>query len=242
MTKDFELRGRCLAVIPARGGSQRVPGKNIRCLRGRPMIEWTIEAARASGVFGRVVVSTDSDAIARIAENCGAEVPFLRNSDLADNHTPVSAATVDALERIDPEGKLIGFVSQLMANCPLRTAADIQNSWEQFRFTRASSQVSVTPYGWQNPWWAMERLTDMSLRPVFPDRLQMRSQDLPEIWCPTGAIWWATAETLRRHRTFHVHGRKGWEIPWPRGIDIDTPEDFELAGLLMASGAAANHA
>src|ERR1700742_5032456 len=97
-----------IAIIPARGGSKRIPGKNVRDLAGRPMIAYTIQAACASGLFERVVVSTDSQEIAKIAERHGAEAPFLRDATLADDVTSVSLATLDALQRLDPGGKRYG--------------------------------------------------------------------------------------------------------------------------------------
>src|SRR5699024_596879 len=105
-----------LAVIPARGGSRRVPGKNVRPLLGRPALAYTVDAALHSGLFDRVVVSTDSEAVAEVALNCGAEVPFLRDAALADDHTPVSAATVDMLRRLDPSRRWCTSVAQLMPN------------------------------------------------------------------------------------------------------------------------------
>jgi N-acylneuraminate cytidylyltransferase len=225
-----------LAVIPARGGSKRVPRKNVREMAGRPLIAYTIEAALNSGIFARVVVSTDDDEIARIGRSCGAEVPFLRSVSLADDITPVSAATADALGRLDPDGAVFADVAQLMANCPLRTAEDVRASHVAFRARRAPAQISVARYGWQSPWWALARDAAGRIEPVFADRLQQRSQDLPDLFCPTGAIWWATAETLRTHRTYHVAGRTGWELPWDHAIDIDTEDDWRLAeGLLLAA-------
>lgn len=223
-----------LAVIPARGGSKRVPGKNTRLLFGRPLIAHAIAAARQSGLFARVVVSTDSSEIARIAREHGAEVPFLRAAELADDVTPVSAATVDVLERLDHDGDRFGVVCQLMANCPLTRAAEVLDSFRQFDATRADTQLSVVRYGWQNPWWAVRRSDSFELDPLFPEQLLQRSQDLPELFCPTGAVWWARADVLRRERTFHVPHRTGWEMPWQRGIDIDTEDDWALVELLGA--------
>ena len=222
----------CLAVIPARGGSKRIPKKNVRELGGRPLIAYTIEAALGSGVFQRVLVSTDSPEIAEVARRYGAEVPFLRNAALSDDFVPVSAATVDTLERVDPDGE-IDSVCQLMANCPLRTAADIVESYQQFGRTDAGSQLSVVRYGWQNPWWAMARDEGMVLSPVFADALTARSQDLPVLFCPTGAVWWAKADVLRSEGTYHIPGRTGWEIPWTRGVDIDSEDDWLLADILL---------
>ena len=176
-----------IAIIPARGGSKRIPGKNIRDLAGRPMIAYTIEAACASGLFERVVVSTDSQEIAEIAERYGAESPFLRDAALADDVTPVSLATLDALHRLDPDGGQYDTLAQLMPNCPLRSAEDVQHSHAQFRESDSPSQISVVRYGWQNPWWAMRRNEEFRLKPLFPDEIKQRSQDLPELFCPTGA-------------------------------------------------------
>ena len=225
-----------LAVIPARGGSKRVPRKNVREMAGRPLIAYTIEAALGSGVFGRVIVSTDDEEIAGIGRACGAEVPFLRAASLSDDVTPVSAATADAVGRLDPDGLVFADVAQLMANCPLRTAGDVCASHVAFLASGGPAQISMARYGWQSPWWALTRGAADRIVPLFADRLQQRSQDLPELFCPTGAIWWATAETLRTHGTFHVEGRTGWELPWDHAIDIDTEDDWRLAeGLLSAA-------
>lgn len=223
----------CLAVIPARGSSERVPGKNIRDLCGKPIIAYTIEAAIQSGVFSRIIVSTDSDEIATIARRFGAEVPFLRDASLADDYTPASLVTLDMLERLDPDGTGFRNMAQLMANCPLRTAADVRDSYQQFVEREADSQISVTRYGWLNPWWAMTRSNRYQLSPIFHKQVSKRSQDLPEVFCPTGAIWWAKADVLRREKTFHIAERTGWEIPWQRAVDIDTEDDWQLAELLM---------
>jgi CMP-N-acetylneuraminic acid synthetase len=88
-------------------------------------------------------------------------------------------------------------------------------------------------YGWQNPWWAMRRNDRGELEPLFREQISSRSQDQPELFCPTGAIWWARTATLRRTQTFHLENRTGWEIPWKRAIDIDSFEDFALAEVVF---------
>lgn len=233
-----------IAIIPARGGSKRVPRKNIRELRGKPLIAYTIEAALESGLFDQVIVSTDNQEIADIASACGAQIPFLRGESLADDFTPVSAVTLDALKRLDPAGTKYDSVAQLMPNCPLRTSEDVRESYRQFVESKAGSQISVTRYGWQNPWWAMQRSESFELSPVFESQVTRRSQDLPELFCPTGAIWWARTEVLRREETFHIAGRTGWEISWQHSIDIDTEDDWAMAEtlLLLTSGKANTNA
>jgi pseudaminic acid cytidylyltransferase len=223
----------CIAVIPARGGSKRIPGKNVKKMGGRPVLAYAIEAANESELFTRIVVSTDSQEIAEIAALCGAEVPFLRDRSLSDDFVPVSAATADAVARLDPEGSVFGSVCQLMPNCPLRTAADIRSSYRQFVETGADSQISVVRYGWQNPWWALRRDARFVLEPLFQEYAASRSQDLPDLFCPTGAVWWAKTGVLKREGTFHIAARTGWEIHWTHGVDVDTEEDWLLAEVLL---------
>jgi CMP-N-acetylneuraminic acid synthetase len=222
-----------LAVIPARGGSKRLPKKNLRELGGKPLLAHSIVAAQESGLFGRIVVSTDSPEIAAAAARYGADVPFLRDAQLADDVTPVSEVTLDVLHRIDPAGGTYSHVCQLMPNCPLRTGCDITSSYEQFVRTGAEAQISVVRFGWQNPWWALRRAEHFVLEPLFEDALTQRSQDLAPLYCPTGAVWWAEAEALKRHRTYHIPGRTGWEMPWDHGVDIDTEEDWLVADVLF---------
>ena len=223
-----------IAVIPARGGSKRITGKNIRNLCGKPLIAYTIEAARNTNLFEKIVVSTDNPEIAEIARQYKAEIPFMRDSKLSDDFTPVSAATTDVLLRLDPAGDIFGYVCQLMPNCPLRTATDIVESYRQMVNSDANSQLSVVRYGWQNPWWAMRRNEKYILEPVFSDYITARSQDLPELFCPTGAIWWARTNVIRREGTYHIPNRTGWEISWEHGIDIDTEDDWAIAEVVLS--------
>ena len=227
------MKPKILAVIPARGGSKRIPYKNMRELCGKSIIGYTIEAAVNSGVFDKVVVSTDDEKIAEVADSFGAEIPFVRGLTLSDDFTPVSLATLDAVTRLDPTGEKYDSVAQLMANCPLRSSADIHASYAQFIDSDADSQLSVSRYSWLNPWWAMSMDDNHILNPLFAEALSARSQDLKEVFCPTGAIWWIKSRVLRAEKTFHIQGRSGWEIDWKNGFDIDTEEDWELAEVLM---------
>jgi N-acylneuraminate cytidylyltransferase len=229
-------RSRSVAIIPARGGSKRISRKNIREFRGKPLIAYTIDAALDSDLFDRVIVSTDDEAIADIAGSCGAEVPFRRPDALADDQTPVSEATVHALEQIDPEGYQYNHVAQLMANCPLRTAADIEGSYARFQDRAPDAQLSVFEFGWQNPWWALKMNGGGRLEPLFEEMFEqdVRSQDQPPLYCITGAVWWGKTEVVRSTRTFHVKERTGWKMPWHRAVDIDTEEDWHFAEALAS--------
>lgn len=212
-----------VAVIPARGKSKRIPRKNVLRFGGKPLLVWTIEAAIYSNLFDKIIVSTDDWEIAGIAEEAGAEVPFVRDDNLSDDYTPTSLVTIDAVSKVGGD-----VVCQLLPSCPFRTARDIEDSYEQFKAWGGPAQISITDFGWQSPQWAVDKMAN----PVFQNEFG-RSQDLPELYCPTGAAWWALATPLILERSFYMRGRTGWYIPWERAIDIDTPEDLQLAKTLL---------
>lgn len=223
-----------LAVIPARGGSKRLPAKNLAPLGGRPMIEWTIVAAQQSRLFDRVVVTTDDLEIADIAKRAGAEVPFLRDV-FADDRSPVSLATINAVERLRGSGPRHDVVVQLMANCPLRTAADIIAAVAHFDAGTAAFQISCFKYGWMNPWWAFKLRPDGTADALFPTALTTRSQDLEPLYCPSGAIWVARTEPLLAARTFYGEAATFFPLSWRSALDIDDEEDFAMAAALFAA-------
>lgn len=220
-----------LAVIPARGGSKRLPKKNIMDFCGKPMIAWTIEAALKSGVFTDVLVSTDCEETANISREFGASVPFLRNSKTSDDITPVHLATLAALEEMEKfKSYKYETVIQLMANCPCKTSEDIIKAYDKYKDSDFSFQLSVFKFGWMNPWWAMEVDKDnMKPRPKFPEALKERSQDLKELYCPTGAIWIANVNAFKKAKTFYGPDYRVFEIPWESAVDIDGEDDFRMA-------------
>lgn len=151
-----------IAIIPARGGSKRIPRKNIIDFDGKPMIAWTIQAALESGCFDRVLVSTDSEEIAEVAISAGASVPFLRQEN-ADDATPSSQATISALKQAETHWQTrYDRVAQLMPNCPLRNAGHIRDAVEHFSQKNLEYQISCFRFGWMNPWWAVSLDEDMS--------------------------------------------------------------------------------
>ena len=220
-----------IAIIPARGGSKRIPRKNIIDFHGKPMIAWTIAAALGSGAFDRVIVSTDDEEIASVSRTYGAEVPFLRR-DHADDHATVSDVIVATLKRL---GAVEGTVAMLMANCPLRGATDIRAQVAEFDRTGASFQLSAFAYGFANPWWAHEVNPDGAARPRFPEALKSRSQDLPELLCPTGACWLARIPALLAAETFYGPDYHFAELDRIAATDIDDYADLAFAKALYVS-------
>lgn len=222
-----------IAVIPARGGSKRIPKKNIRDFKGKPMIAWTIEAALKTNKFHKVIVSTDDKETSAIAREYGAECPFLRQNK-HDDIAPVSEATLHAVEQAEQHySETYDVVVQLMANCPLRNATTIEKMLSDFSEKNADSMLSHTRYGWLNPWWACELGKEGDVKPLFEKQLQKRSQDLPDLYCPTGAIWIAKTEALKKHQTFHSPNKKAFVIDWQEATDIDDEEDWKMAELVF---------
>jgi CMP-N-acetylneuraminic acid synthetase len=220
-----------VAIIPARGGSKRVPGKNILNFCGKPMIAWSIEAAQKSKLFDAIVVSTDNEEIAKVAIKYGALVPSLRKI-AADDLSPVSEATIHTIEQLESQGLYFDVVVQLFAVCPLRNAEDIKNAYAFFVKQKTSFLISCFKYVWMNPWWAVKLDEQYKPQRIFEDTL-IRSQDLPELFCPTGAVWIANIKSLKRSNTFYGQDHVFWEMDWERALDIDSYEDIELGKKLF---------
>jgi len=227
------VKNKVIAIIPARGGSKRIPDKNILPLHGKPMIAYTIAAALNANCIDEVIVSTDSQKIADISLNFGATVPFLRESHY-DDHSTVSEATVATLSQLIKQGYEPTTVVQLMANCPNRTANDIDDAFQKFSDSKTSFQISCFRYGWMNPWWAHTMMDNGKADPLFDrETRMMRSQDQPELYCPTGAIWIADFQKLMQEKSFYGPEYSFHELAWASAIDIDDLDDLKMAKYLM---------
>lgn len=223
---------RILAVIPARGGSKRIPKKNIIDFMGLPMIAWTIKAGLDSKLIDDVFVSTDDNEIREISKEYGAIIPFLREKH-TDDYAPSSLISIDSLDRFRSElGKEYDIVVQLLPSCPNRTAEEIDTSLEYFIDYNIEFQISCFAYGWMNPWWAHKLNSDNQAEPIFPPEVWLqRSQDQPTVYCPTGAIWIAKVQSLLREQTFYGRNYTFKPISWMSAVDIDTYEDIYMAQL-----------
>lgn len=218
-----------IAIIPARGNSKRLPNKNIIDFFGKPLISWTIEAAIECGCFAKILVSTDHEAIAKIARKSGAEVPFMREQ-AADDFSPVSLATIAALRQAEAYWQTsFSHVVQLMANCPLRTKQDIIESLTHFKNANAEFQISCYKHGWMNPWLAVKINENSKPIHLFPEVFTKRSQDLESLYGPTGAIWIAKTEAFYKANTFYGPNYIFKPIKWTSAIDIDDEDDLLMA-------------
>ena len=222
-----------IAIILARGGSKRLLGKNKRMFFGKPLVAWTIDAALQCGLFDRILLSTDSKEIAKIGIEFGAEVPFLRDRASGD-HSSSSEATLVALDQAERHwAESYEVVAQLMANCPLRSGQDVCTAMNSFTSARASSQISCFKFGWMNPWWAAKLTPEGRPDWIFPESRFSRSQDLAELFCPSGAIWIAKSKSLRSHQSFYSPDHVFDVMNWISAMDIDDEADWMMAEACM---------
>lgn len=193
------------------------------------MIFWTIKAAAESKVFKRIVVSTDSPQIAAISQSYGIDVPFLRTS-AHDDYSNSSLATHCALMQSEYHwNEKFETVVQLMANCPFRTEVDIMGSLSYFNSNGSVSQISCFKYNLANPWISLKIDESGVPIPLFPDALKKRSQDLPELFCPSGAIWISNRDKFIVSKDFYMKGFRTYPLSWLSSIDIDNESDYILA-------------
>ena len=223
-----------LAIIPARGGSKGLPGKNIKLLGDLPLICHTIKAALDSNLIDRVIVSTENDEIASIAKNCGAEVPFMRSIDLASDTSLAMDSYLQVVDMITKENsKPIESFVALLPTVPLRTSKDIDKAIQIFNDKNANSVISVveasTPVYWHRS-ISKEGILENFL-PEF-NALKNR-QELKKTYLPNGAIYVFRTEVLRSTREYYTSKTYPYIMPKERSADIDDNFDFEWARYLF---------
>lgn len=217
-----------IAIIPARGGSKRLPRKNVLPLQGKPLIAWTIEAAIQSGIFERVIVNTDDDEIAAVAKQYGAQVPFMRPAVLATDTTTSIAVLKHQLEYHQAQGECYHDMVLLQPTSPLRTAVDIQTAWQMYCEQQVESLVSVTAVEHPIQWTFVDDEHGL-ISPLF-DQVLKRSQDCEQHYRLNGAIYITRTEhVLCEEQLLHPSSCLSYKMPTERSIDIDTEFDFVMA-------------
>jgi len=222
---------RNIAIIPARGGSKRIPRKNIRNFAGKPMIGYAIEATLACEAVGRVIVSTDDEEIAAVAEKFGAEVPFRRPGDLADDITPTVPVIQHAVRSLREGGDEIAHACCIYPGVPFIRAADIDKALALL-VEHGGEGYTFPVTGFPSPIQrALKRATDGSVAPFDPAHVSTRTQDLEPAYFDAGQFYWGSAETWLSGANIHQNGR-AIVLPEWRVVDIDTPEDWLRAEAL----------
>jgi pseudaminic acid cytidylyltransferase len=221
-----------LAIIPARGGSKRIPRKNVKSFCGQPIIGYAIAAARESGVFDRILVSTDDEEIANVARGLGADVPFVRPAELSNDH----ATTVPVI------GHAIGWASEnwspvehaccIYSTAPFVYASDIREAYQRLVGDRVTGYVfSATSFPF--PIQRAFRITSSGHCSMFqPEHYNTRSQDLEEAFQDAGQFYWGSAQSYLSGKFFFSHDSKPFVIPRYRVQDIDTLQDWTRAEIM----------
>lgn len=223
-----------LAIVTARSGSKRLPGKNVRDLCGKPLFVWSVLAGLACPRIGRTIVSTDSAEYQRIAIAAGADCPWLRDPTLADDCASSADVVTEVLERIGDEVKQYRGLVLLQPTSPLRTAEDISGALALFEARNAPAVVSVSEAECP-PAWLGQLPSNLVMNEFVPAQLRgLRSQDLGAWYRLNGAVYVIGIAEFRREHGFMPCGTLGYEMPRERSIDVDTAFDFNLAALLMA--------
>lgn len=223
-----------IAIIPARGGSKRIPRKNIKAFHGKPMIAYSIEAAQKSGCFDRIIVSTDDQEIADTAFKYGAEVPFLRPADIADDYATTMDVMVHAIQYLAKENISPEFVCCIYATAPFILADDLRKGLGILNDAKKEYAFSATSFPF--PIQRAIKLTEQGDVKMFSEQYaDTRSQDLVEAYHDAGQFYWGkTSAFLARKAIFSEHS-KVVLLPRKRVQDIDTVEDWELAEALFAA-------
>jgi len=222
-----------LAVIPARGGSKRIPRKNIKNFCGKPLIAWSIEAAQRSGCFDHVSVSTDDEEIAAIARKRGAEVPFMRPVALSDDYTATTPVIAHAINWYRQQGENPEEVCCIYATAPFINHENIQLGLKLLHEGGWSYVFSATTFAFPIQ-RAFEKIADDSLKMFFPEHFQTRSQDLTEAMHDAGQFYWGKAIAWLEGRKVFDHWSTVVQLPRWQVQDIDTLEDWAAAEDLQA--------
>ncbi len=232
-----------VALIPARSGSVRVPHKNVRPLAGHPLIAYTIAAARASGVFAAVVVSTDSEDYAAIARHYGAEVPFLRDRDIAGSTSPDIEWVLHALDSLEAAGNRFDAFSILRPTSPFRKPETIQRAWSRFVGATGADSLRAVEKVEQHPgkMWVVRGERMVPLMPLTPPDAPWHSQQkaaLPEVWVQNASLEIAWTEMARRTRSIAGDVLVPFLTEGDEGVDINGEHDWWYAEHLIARGEA----
>ena len=216
-----------IAVIPARGGSKRIPRKNIKSFGGRPIIDYAITAAINSGLFEHVLVSTDDEEIASIAKDLGAEIPFMRPVELANDFAATVPVVTHAIQACEALGWQFSYACCIYPAVPFIEVADLRGALKQLELGRADYCFPVTefPSAIQR---ALSKKKSGLMQPLYSEFELTRTQDLEPVYYDAGQFYWGKKEAWLNNQSIHSSGL-GFVIPSWRVVDIDTPEDWDRA-------------
>ena len=217
-----------IAFIFARGGSKGLPDKNIKFFNGKPLIAWSIEHAKAVNRIDRVIVSTDSEEIARIAREHGAEVPFMRPKELSGDFLGTHEVVGHALKWLEDFGDAVDYACCIYATAPMIQASDLIKGYDLIKTEKWKAVIAATKYSYP-VFRSFKKLPNGGLEMVFPEHYNSRSQDLPEVYHDAGQFYWAKAQEWKNKPGGFSENNTIIELPNYLVQDIDTIEDWNRA-------------
>ena len=220
-----------IAIIPARGGSQRIPRKNIKSFCGKPMIAWSITVAKESGLFDLVIVSTDDAEIAEVARAWGAQTPFLRPPELSNNFAQTKEVIAHATRWILNQGLAPDAICCIYPTAPFIQKADLKNALVELESGNYEFAFAVTEFS--SPIFrALKKTAEGAVEMFFPEHFATRSQDLPKAFHDSGQFYWGRPEAWLNANNIFSSASVSVVIPSSRSQDIDSQEDWEFAEML----------
>lgn len=221
-----------LCIIPAKGTSTRFKKKNIADLCGRPLISYSIEAAKKSGLFKNVYVSTENEEIKRISESLGAVVPYIRPYELSKDPAGVVDVCLHMIEFLEGEGKHFRTLFILYPTSPLRTESDIISAFEIFKASNTKVLMSVSEF--EHTPFASLKVDDRGLlSPYFPEYIGLKSQEMPRAYRANGAIIILDIQEFKKQRKYYFFPVSAYIMPWERSIDVDNYSDLIVAQSIL---------
>lgn len=216
-----------VAIIPARGGSKRIPRKNIRLFCGHPIIWYSITAARESGCFREVMVSTDDEEIANIAKEMGAKVPFIRSKKNSDDYSMTADVLEEVLIEYEKLGQTFDFFCCIYPTAPFVSKDRLRQACEMLMSSGADSVLPIVRFSY--PIWRSLKIENGRIKMWWPENYNKRSQDLPPVFHDAGQFYVMKTESLFKQKQLYAQNSIGIEIPESETQDIDNAEDWKLS-------------
>lgn len=218
-----------IAIIPARSGSKGLPDKNIKLLDGKPLLAYSITAAKESGLFDTIFVSTDSKEYAQIGRQWGADIPFLRSEELAQDTSSTWDTVYEAISRYQRMGKSFDTITLLQPTSPLRTGQDIINGFELLKEKNADAVIGVCEEE-HSPLWSNTIPEDLNMKTfIRKEILHKRRQELPSYYRINGALYIIKSRMLKHIENLYEENCFAYIMDKRRSIDIDDVYDFQMA-------------
>lgn len=229
---SHQPRAKNLCIIPARGGSKRIPRKNIKDFLGKPIISYSIEAALKSGIFDEVMVSTDEEEIAEVSKSFGAEVPFLRSSKNSNDQSGISDVILEVLRNYEKQKKSYTKICCLLATAPFVTPEILINAEVLMNKGHCSAVFTIQEFAYPYQRGLIQS-DEGELVMKWPEYLNSRSQDLEKLYHDAGQFYMSKTESFKKHENFFISGSKGILLTDLDARDIDTDADWEIAEKLF---------